>query len=232
VYVEYSDLKVFSNSTLKIFGCDETVFVMDNDHIGVYLLPPLQTPVSGTIVPTSEQSALMVLAQYSDEDDHAYMIERCSWSAADSAMLNSSRFDVVTTNSEGEISAISHYELTPVGGNRKTCLSASVPLSPGVTELSDLGRTHCYKSAWTTAEEMVFFTINEECIMASILTSPRHIPANVVSGVLWTSHGDVNQDTEFEICPFTGRLCMVEKDDGHYLDIRVMDYLASPRDHG
>jgi len=79
--------------------------------------------------------------------------------------------------------------------------------------------TSC-KTVWTTPHEMMFFHTDEGSVVASVLDVGR--TSNIVTGQLWGTHSD--EIVAFEICPFSGRVCVQAIIDG-FLYVRVLDYL-------
>jgi hypothetical protein len=152
-------------------------------------------------------------------DYEVHISECCRWSN-----VSSDRFDLVLTNEDGDIIKIKHYALT-IAHDSVTRQPFHLPVLRSETDFSGLNwhDSSVYKSVWTGSRQLIFFAFDNGRgrVLASLLRT-SNTAGSTMAGPLWT--GRSGERWNFEICPFSGRLCMLTYGTD-YLDIRVMDYL-------
>ena len=215
---------------MQCVKCDGNLVFMKDNVISVWQIPPL---VSRSINPNPPIEVCRPLSRHlhraPTETNDSVMVSQIGWRPNISSKAHPFHFDVLYDQTDGT-TTLDHRILHPIDNDAGEGLPSCLPIFIGQTPtiLSNFEDTRYERVAWISSSDVVYIWTQNSDIMVMLSTLPAstNLPNKQSMGIMWTSAFDLQPDAE--ICPFSGRACIMDRQLTDGSEIRVMDYLLPP----
>jgi hypothetical protein len=193
---------------------------MNENKLTVWGIPPL-VDCSINPDPTYECVAPLFRQIHHKQTQHygSFIVPQIGWKHT---MLSKMHFDILYCQNTGN-TALSHHILQPVeddvDGGSPTLIF--IGQTPSVTPSYEA--TAFVKSAWMSPTEAVYFWAENFKVVA-VLSTQAYSKNRCSVGILWES--DSEQKPDAEVCPFSGRVCLLNRPKENRLgSVQIADYV-------